>query len=81
MNRGLYITDKMVCAGEPGTIKSGCHGDSGGPLVCLNPATNKFVLHGVASWASPRCRAADLYTVFARVQSLRGWIDKTMNEN
>ncbi len=75
------MTDKMVCAGVPGTIKSGCHGDSGGPFVCRDASTDKFYLHGAVSWGSPRCNSADAYTVFARVQALRGWIDTVMREN
>ncbi len=80
-NAGLSMTDKMVCAGVPGTIISGCHGDSGGPFVCRDDATDKFVLHGAVSWGSPRCDALHRYSVFARVQALRGWIDKIMREN
>ena len=80
-NSTYTITDIMICAGEPGTLKHGCHGDSGGPLVCLDSSTNKFVLHGVVNWGSWRCNAADVYEVFARVQSSRRWIDRIMREN
>ncbi len=78
---GLHMTPQMLCAGDPGTNKDACHGDSGGPLVCLDSSTNKFVLHGVVSWGSARCNPTDVYGVFARVQSLRGWIEKIMREN
>ena len=34
---------------------------------------------GAVSWDSPRCSAAERYTVFARVGKFRNWIDKNMN--
>ena len=74
----LQITQKMICAGVNGTILSGCHGDSGGPYVCQTSAGN-WVLQGAVSWGSPRCSAAERYTVFARVGKLRNWIDQTMS--
>ncbi len=77
----LTVTDQMLCAGELGTTKSACNGDSGGPLVCLDASTNRYVLHGAVSWGSYTCSAAEMYTVFSRVQSLKGWIDTTMREN
>ncbi len=80
-NWGLSITEEMLCAGEEGTVKIGCQGDSGGPLVCRHPLTDRFVLHGVVSWGSPTCNSKETYTVFARVQALRGWIDRKMREN
>ncbi|KAJ7393860.1 hypothetical protein OS493_003527 [Desmophyllum pertusum] len=73
----LQITPKMICAGVNGTILSGCHGDSGGPYVCQNSAGN-WVLQGAVSWGSPRCSAAERYTVFARVGKFRNWIDQMM---
>ena len=63
----------MICAGN-GPILSGCHGDSGGPYVCPNSA-GRYVLQGAVSWGSPRCSAAERYTVFARVAEFRSWID------
>ncbi|CAH3103831.1 unnamed protein product, partial [Pocillopora meandrina] len=74
----LQITQNMICAGVSGTILSGCHGDSGGPYVCQTSAGN-WVLQGAVSWGSPRCSAAERYTVFARVGKFRNWIDKNMN--
>ena len=67
----------MICAGVNGTILSGCHGDSGGPFVCQTSAGN-WVLQGAVSWGSPRCSAAERYTVFARVAKFRNWIDQNM---
>ncbi|KAJ7393856.1 hypothetical protein OS493_003523 [Desmophyllum pertusum] len=74
----LTITDHMLCAGVSGTILSGCHGDSGGPYVCQTTAGN-WVLQGAVSWGSPRCSAAERYTVFARVAKFRNWIDQKMS--
>ena len=71
----LKITPQMICAGKEGTILSGCHGDSGGPYVC-KAASGKWVLQGAVSWGSPRCSAAERYTVFARVAKFRNWINK-----
>lgn len=67
----------MLCAGVSGTILSGCHGDSGGPYVCQTSGGN-WVLQGDVSWGSPRCSAAERYTVFGRVAKFRNWIDQTM---
>ena len=71
----LQITSNMICAGKEGTILSGCHGDSGGPYVCQN-AAGRWVLQGAVSWGSPRCSAAERFTVFARVAKFRQWIDQ-----
>ncbi|KAJ7393867.1 Chymotrypsin-like elastase member 3B [Desmophyllum pertusum] len=73
----LRITQNMICGGVKGTILSGCHGDSGGPYVCQNSAGN-WVLQGAVSWGSPRCSAAERYTVFARVGKFRNWINQMM---
>ena len=71
----LKITDQMICAGINGTILSGCHGDSGGPYVCQSSSGN-WVLQGAVSWGSPRCSAAERYTVFARIAQFRNWINQ-----
>lgn len=71
----LKITPQMICAGVKGTILSGCHGDSGGPYVC-QASNGRWVLQGAVSWGSPRCSAAERYTVFARVAKFRNWISQ-----
>ena len=71
----LNITHNMVCAGEEGSIKSGCHGDSGGPFVCPD-GKGLWVLEGAVSWGSYRCDALDRFTVFTRISHLRRWIDQ-----
>ncbi|XP_057303991.1 chymotrypsin B-like isoform X2 [Hydractinia symbiolongicarpus] len=68
------ITPQMLCAtGE--NMASGCYGDNGGPFVC-QAANERWTLHGVFSWGSPRCSVSDAYSVFARVSSFRQWIDR-----
>ena len=71
----LKITPQMICAGVKGTNLSGCHGDSGGPYVC-QASNGKWFLQGAVSWGSPRCSAAERYTVFARVAKFRNWINQ-----
>merc|ERR1719309_263004 len=61
----------MICAGGQG--KGGCQGDSGGPFVCNEGG--RWVLRGAVSWGHRMCRT-DHYTVFARISSFIGWINK-----
>ena len=75
----LSITKQMVCAGEPGSIKSGCHGDSGGPYVCPD-STGRYFIHGDVSWGSPRCDTNQAYTVFARVTEFVDWIKQSLRD-
>ncbi|KAK3727048.1 hypothetical protein QZH41_012550 [Actinostola sp. cb2023] len=74
------ITDNMICGGEEGSIKSGCHGDSGGPFVC-QARDGRWVLQGAVSWGSSRCDAKQRYTVFSRVGRFRNWIDNHMRRH
>ena len=76
----LNITEKMVCAGETDSVKSGCHGDSGGPLVCQD-TNGRFILHGVVSFGSTSCNTADSYTVFTRVTEYVEWIKQSLWSN
>ena len=50
-------------------------GDSGGPFVVQNQ-DKSYSLAGVVSWGE----VGD-YSVFTRVSSMKGWIEKTFLEN
>ncbi|KAF5010852.1 hypothetical protein FDECE_3025 [Fusarium decemcellulare] len=64
------ITTNMVCAGLEAGGKDSCQGDSGGPLIDASTRT----LIGVVSWGDG-CARPDLSGVYARVGSLRSFID------
>lgn len=60
-----------MCVGY-GDSTTGCNGDSGGPLVCEDD-DNRFILAGVASWASVDCLTSEP-TGYASVSDARDWI-------
>jgi len=77
-NMGIYVTNKMLCAGYgpySGVPNSGCHGDSGGPFVCQDK-NGRWVLEGSVSWGSGYCDTREGYTVFARISQFRSWIEQ-----
>ncbi|KAF5024518.1 hypothetical protein F66182_3458 [Fusarium sp. NRRL 66182] len=63
------ITTNMFCAGYPEGGRDSCQGDSGGPLV-----DSSRTLIGVVSWGFG-CARPNAPGVYARVGSLRSWID------
>ncbi|QPC80189.1 hypothetical protein HYE68_010941 [Fusarium pseudograminearum] len=63
------ITDNMFCAGVTGGGKDACQGDSGGPIV----DSSKTVV-GIVSWGDG-CARPNAAGVYARVGTLRSWID------
>ena len=76
------ITDDMVCAGymsddEYENDESPCGGDSGGPLVDKSTG----VVVGITSWGPSGCGTDGAPNVFARVGSLRSFIDKHMDSS
>ncbi|KAI5627111.1 chymotrypsin B1 precursor, partial [Silurus asotus] len=73
---GNKITNLMICAGASGA--SSCMGDSGGPLVCQK--SGAWTLVGIVSWGSGTC-STSMPGVYARVTSLRSWIDQTIATN
>ncbi|XP_069823938.1 chymotrypsinogen 2-like [Dendropsophus ebraccatus] len=67
------IQSSMICAGATGADT--CKGDSGGPLVCQK--NGAWTLAGVVSWGNPTCYPY-MPGVYARVTSLRSWLDQTI---
>ena len=75
--RIVPITSAMICSGHGGSTRvSGCHGDSGGPFVCK--IGGRWELHGAVSHGSNGCSAEYTYTVYARVNYFRSWIESKM---
>jgi hypothetical protein len=70
----------MICAGNP-NVAGLCHGDSGGPIVVLDPASNRPVLWGVASWIviqDPPC-ALTHPSAYMWVPAFQTFIQKHLN--
>jgi trypsin len=65
------ITDNMVCAGLDAGGKDSCQGDSGGPII----SGTSGALIGAVSWGTG-CALAGFPGVYARVGSLRSFIDQ-----
>ncbi|KAF1925973.1 trypsin-like protease [Didymella exigua CBS 183.55] len=66
------ITDNMFCAGVTAGGKDSCQGDSGGPIV-----NSSKTLIGLVSWGEG-CAAAGKPGVYARVGTLRSFIDANL---
>ncbi len=72
------VQDTEICAGFAQGGQDSCQGDSGGPLtVFYNGQENQV---GVVSWGEG-CALPDKYGVYARVASLKNWVDSTMSGN
>ncbi|XP_025835328.1 trypsin-1-like [Agrilus planipennis] len=64
---GVYVTDRVLCAGYEEGGKGGCNGDSGGPL------TVDGILYGLVS-SGVGCAEAGFPGTYVNVSSLRSYI-------
>jgi secreted trypsin-like serine protease len=72
---GIHVRPSMICGGDGGqTRRGGCHGDSGGPFVCN--MGGRWELHGAVSHGSTTCDSWKAFTVFSRINYLKGWISQ-----
>jgi trypsin len=76
------ISDKMICAGDPGqNHPDSCQGDSGGPLVWRKGGSGGVdILVGVVAFGDG-CARELKYGVYTRVSSYRDWIRSVMATN
>lgn len=71
------ITEQMLAAGLKDGGRDSCQGDSGGPLVVRQG--EHWLQVGVVSWGHG-CARPNNYGIYARLSSLKAWIDKRMEE-
>jgi trypsin len=67
------VTDRMICAGGIQGYDA-CQGDSGGPFF-VTESNGDHILVGAVSWGIG-CARAGLPGVYARISSVRSWIDQ-----
>ena len=72
------LSSRMICAGKKEGGTNTCQGDSGGPLACKNKS-GVWELVGVVSWAQG-CARRERYTVFAKVEKFKDWIETNMKK-
>jgi len=82
-----WVTHRMLCAGfhvtgnqDPERCATLGYGDSGGPLVCRDDRGH-LNLVGVTSWGGFCQPESFTPGVFASIQSMRGWIEETLDAN
>lgn len=81
---GDPLTDTMICAGLKTGKRDSCYGDSGGPLVATIAGSPLQL--GIVSWGEGpadseiKCGHADVYGVYSRVASFKGWIQAHLDQ-
>ncbi|XP_014678852.1 PREDICTED: trypsin-1-like [Priapulus caudatus] len=73
----IFITENMICVGDPAGGVGTCEGDSGGPFVIetTDQGRQKYQLHGVVSFVSKDgCAIENQYAVYTKVKNFLRWI-------
>ncbi|MBB5937568.1 S1 family peptidase [Streptomyces zagrosensis] len=70
---GTYVSNSMLCAGEPSGGQDACQGDSGGPLV----ARGRLV--GLVSWGSG-CAEPGSPGVYTRISAVASLVERHAKE-
>ncbi|MBF0450877.1 MAG: trypsin-like serine protease [Candidatus Magnetomorum sp.] len=71
----IFISPKLICAGNENGGKDACHGDSGGPLILRH--ANNWVLAGIVSWGQG-CARPGYYGVYTRVSMYLDFIEQNV---
>jgi len=75
-----FLTENMICAGDPDGGRGTCTGDSGGPLACVDKSLKTWRIYGLTSWAKVPCAGPDSPTVFTRVSAFVSWINSNIEK-
>ena len=80
-NRGMAVTDDMLCANDVEEKQDACSGDSGGPLLAKLPLPGitggVWSLVGIISWGIG-CALTKFPGVYSRIGTEVDWIERTI---